>query len=73
MSTELWDYTVVSAMKRNKTGKGARKCWKSAILSRVVRKASPKKENKLNKDLKITRLRSKLQLTDELRRQEHPV
>lgn len=72
MSTELRDYTVVSATKRNKTRKGARKCWKSAILSRFVRKASPKKENTLNKDLKITRL-SKLQLTDQPRRQEHPV
>lgn len=40
-------------MKKNKTDKGARKCWRRVILSRAVRKISLKTEKTLNKDLKI--------------------
>lgn len=39
-------------MKRKKTGKRARKCWRSAILSRVVRKTSLKEEEKVKQRLK---------------------
>lgn len=35
---------MLSAIKRNKTEKGPRKCWGNAILSRVVRKASLKRK-----------------------------
>lgn len=55
-------------MKKNKTGKGARKCWRRVILSWAVRNISLKKEKTLNEDLKIELTRQAL-AGEELSRQ----